>query len=60
MAADDVAGNSDDAVIRNFREIAGAQNIFEMRADQGHWVRAGGELEAFEVGAEAFDGAHGK
>jgi len=69
LAANDVAGDADELVVAGVREIGGAENVFQsgtrgsssfqVRADQGHWVRAGGEVEAGEIGLETFEGVHG-
>ena len=60
LSADDVAGNANVAAMTGAREVASAPDIGERRADEGHWMRAGGEAGAVVVGGEALSGVHGR
>ena len=58
LAADDQSGDGDDLAVARLLQVDRAPGLREGLADVGHRVRAGGEVEAFVVGGEAFDRLH--
>ena len=58
LATDDVAGDADDLAVLAIREIDGAPDVFEVRAEEGHGMRADRQRKAGVIGGEALEIGH--
>ena len=58
LAADDVAGDANSLAMFATREVDGAPDVLEVRAQEGHGVRTDGEGKAAVIGGEAFEFGH--